>query len=165
MAWTAPGTAVDGTVLSAAFLNIVRDDLEYLYGLSSGVNVPQSARSLSITGAYGPNIWTFRHKADWLNIFLAWEIDTGWVDHFSFELRAGATVLYSADPWPVAASGAQFFAFDTSGLVIGDWYTLYLEIQAHTPEDPAIDHGYVAGIKGSTFASSSQFFESATDYS
>jgi hypothetical protein len=33
MAWVAPGTAIAGTVLSAAFLNVYRDDLNYLKGV------------------------------------------------------------------------------------------------------------------------------------
>ncbi len=38
MAWTTPPTFVNGAVLSAAQMNILSDDIEYLRGFVSGAN-------------------------------------------------------------------------------------------------------------------------------
>lgn len=72
MAWIAPPTFVNGAVLSAAQLNILSGDLEYLKGLASTVNVP----FIQISGendieAARPYI---RHRARYLHIYLSFDL-------------------------------------------------------------------------------------------
>jgi len=67
MAYSAPPTFVNGNVLTAAQLNILSDDVEYLYGLVSGVNIPFNSITTTINLRSNNNQWLLRHAYQYLH--------------------------------------------------------------------------------------------------
>lgn len=65
MAYTTPPTFADDTILTAANLNILSDDVEHLYGLISGVNIPFSSQTITASGE--SRRWIFRRQARYLH--------------------------------------------------------------------------------------------------
>ena len=133
MAWQTPPTFTDTDVLSAAQLNIIRDDLQYLRGLSSTVNIPSANVVCDIRTA--PTLWQIRHRAAYLNIYVDWVIDASWVDHFDLSITIGATELITGgagpDPWVPGVASPAYFAFDVSSLTAGTWYEIAITPIAH----------------------------------
>lgn len=54
-----------GDILSSANLNIISENLEFFWGLVSGINIPFSGQTLS--GSGNSRTWTFRHVARYLH--------------------------------------------------------------------------------------------------
>ena len=67
MAWSAPPTFADTNILTAAQLNILSDDVEYLYGLVSGVNVPFNSLTTTVNLDDTNNQWLMRHVYKYLH--------------------------------------------------------------------------------------------------
>lgn len=67
MAWSAPPTFADAAILTAAQLNILSDDVEYLYGLVSGVNTPFNSITTTSNLRSNNNQWLLRHAYQYLH--------------------------------------------------------------------------------------------------
>lgn len=67
MAWTNPPTFSTGAVLTAAQLNILSDDVEFLYGKIQAVNVPFSCLVSASDLTSGNNGWRIIHRHRYLH--------------------------------------------------------------------------------------------------
>lgn len=65
MAYTTPPTFSNGAVLSAANLNTLSDDIEYLYALATAVSAPFCGQTMVAGG--DSRYWTFRRRARYLH--------------------------------------------------------------------------------------------------
>ncbi len=161
MSWTTPPTFTDTNALSASQLNVLSDDLVYLYGLSSTVNIPfvLTEEDLRTTLDSNKSFWQVRHRAKYLNLYIDYSVDATYVDHLSWTVTYGAWTLSSVNP--LAYSPPCYVAFDveTAGAVVGTWYEIVVDAVRH---DAA--HA-VAGLSGSSYFRVLRMFESDTDYS
>ena len=159
--WRTPPTFTDTDVLSAAQLNIIRDDLQYLRGLSSTTNVPTVNVTVDPRGGETQK-WQIRHRAAFLNVYIAWFIDGGWVDHLDVSIKIGGTELITGgagpDPWVPGVASPAYFSFDVSGLTDGTWYEIVVDVDAH---DAA--HALPPATGGTSFVIS-RLFESDTSF-
>lgn len=160
MAWQTPPTFT-ASVLSAAQLNIISDDLEFLYGLAGTVNIP----FVNVTAdprALQPVKFQIRHRAAYLNLYVAWVIDAGWVDHLDVSVKIGGVELVTGgagpDPWVPGGASPKYFAFDVSSLTVGDWYEIEINVDAHDASHA------VPGATGSTSFVIQRLFESDSSY-
>jgi len=132
MSYTSPPIFADGNLLSAAQMNTLSDDVEFLHGVVMGPNIPfcsvvsNTGGSLDATNA----VWMIRHKHRYLHYYisqLASQSD-------SLEIRYDGTAVYSdggdrTAPW--AWSGYVDLDSTPGGLTVGNWY----EITVHyTPK-------------------------------
>ena len=68
MAYVAPPTFTEDAILKASDLNTLSDDIEFLYGLVQGVNIPFSALvSLGVGLASTNNKWYIGHQHRYLH--------------------------------------------------------------------------------------------------
>lgn len=109
MAWTTPPTFVAGTVVTASNLNILSDDLTYLYGIAqgitfSGVQVTRQANQ-SISNSSDTNISFDTENMD----YGGW-----WSSGTAVTVPAGAIPAGYTSIW-VDVVGMAKFATDSSG--------------------------------------------------
>lgn len=88
MAWTTPPTFAAG-VLSAAQLNILSDDLEYLYGVLQASIQP--FRVLTLNLQYSNNLWYIRYKLRYLH----YRVKVTGVTHDALSLVVNGTTVFS----------------------------------------------------------------------
>lgn len=126
MAYTAPSTFVDGNVLTASQLNILSDDVQFLFGLASRVVIPFQS-IVSGAGSGIDAIWTVRHTHRYLLYYLSQNAATS----DSLEIFYGGSSVYSdggnrAAPY----TWAGYVDLDSTpgGLTVGTWYELSLAI-------------------------------------
>lgn len=135
MAYTTPPTFADNAILTAAQLNILSDNIEFLYSLISGVNIPFSSQTL--TGSGNTRKWVFRHAARYL--------------HYKFRLTSG-----TSDELDIRLGAADTVEFtDASNRSAPYTWTGYLDLTA-TTEDPAAGSTYSVFIEFD-FASAGDF--------
>lgn len=135
MAYTTPPTFADNAILTAAQLNILSDNIEFLYSLISGVNIPFSSQTLS--GSGNTRKWVFRHAARYLHY--KFRLTSGTSDELDIRLGAADTVEFT----DATNRGAPY-----------EW-TGYLDLAA-TTEDPAVGSTYSVFIEFD-FASAGDF--------
>ena len=153
--WVAPPTFVDTNVLSAAQLNVISDDLVYLHGLSSTVNIPFMPISIDLRNIN--TWWSIRNKSQYLNLYIQYNVDAAWVDHLSWVVKYGAWTLASVDPIVYASPSYVTFDLDALGpAVIGTWYDIQINVTMHNA-----DHSQ-AGYSGGSWFSLKRMFESDT---
>jgi hypothetical protein len=74
MAYTPPPTFTDGQTASAAQLNVLRDDIQYLYAIAQSPNVAMKLIRTAGEWFFGPDYFVVRHKHEYLRyrIFSRW---------------------------------------------------------------------------------------------
>lgn len=160
MAWSTPPTFSDTSVLSAAQLNTLSDDLEYLYGLSSAVNIPFLRDPAFQGGNNTTSYWQIRHRAQYLNVYIGYTVDGAWSDHLAWTVTYGGTTISSTDP--ISYTNPGYVAFDLDALgsfTLGNWYEITIAVRSH---DAAHNVGTTFG--GTEFYVY-RIFESDTDFS
>lgn len=65
MPYTTNPTFSDGNVLTSAQMGILADNIEFLYSLTSGVNIPFTSETITLSG--DSRLWTFRRQARYLH--------------------------------------------------------------------------------------------------
>ena len=122
MAWTTPPTFADGAILSAAQLNILSADLEYLYAL---LQAPQPAastlyanRDLNSTN----NSWRIRYKNRYLHYRAT--VVNGTVNAFGIVVN-GTTYTISTTPQTIGAVYSSYVDVVSQGLTVGTVYNVY----------------------------------------
>ena len=88
MPYTNPPTFVDGQIVSAAQLNTLSDDIEFLNGVVAGPNIP--FQSVTWDTNSGEHTWYVRHRHRYL--------------HYSFTISSDA-----ADDVKIYFNGVQVF--------------------------------------------------------
>lgn len=127
MAWTTPPTFVDGAVLSAAQLNILSDDLEYLAGYVAGGN-PAVTSTVCLVSDGGPTprndvFHLLRHLHRYLHVRVVADDEV--------EVHYGGTKVFE-DGSP---DGDETYVVDLEsfGLVVGMVYTVRVHLRGSTP--------------------------------
>ena len=135
MAWTTPPTFVDGAILSAAQLNILSADLEYLYAL---LQAPQPAastlyanRDLNSTN----NSWRIRYKNRYLHYRAT--VAAGTVNAFGIVVN-GTTYTISTTPQTIGAVYSSYVDVVSQGLTVGTVYNVYFTTSLATQNISAI---------------------------
>jgi hypothetical protein len=64
MAWTTIPAQADGNVLTAAYLNILSDNIEFLYSLISGINIPFTGDQF---GSGVSRVYTFTRQGRYMH--------------------------------------------------------------------------------------------------
>lgn len=74
MAYTPPPTFTDGQTASAAQLNVLRDDIQYLYGIAQAPNPAMVVLRADEEWYTGPNYFVIRHK----HAYVRYRIEARW---------------------------------------------------------------------------------------
>ena len=126
MPYTSPPTFADGNILTAAQLNTLSDDIEYLYGLGDVLNVPFSAKLYAGGVNYQDQIkWKIRKRYRYL--------------HYSFTLIAGTInpdlrlyyntniifTVTSPTQLAILQTWSGFVDLNALSLTAGTWYDIY----------------------------------------
>jgi hypothetical protein len=121
MAWTTPPTFVDASPASAAQLNILSDDLEFLQGVAAGPNAP--FQSVVHTNS-GNTTYHLRYRYRYLHYKYVISTDPG----DDVKIRVNGTISYSDG---VASMGTYsgYVDLNSLGLTAGSWYPVIFEWQ------------------------------------
>lgn len=114
MAYVTPPTFVDGNVLSAAQLNILSDDIEYLHGVTDTPNfgfVLRGASASTILAYY------IRHKHRYLHY--RYRIETH--DANEVQIEYGGEMI-DADMVGAIGTYSGYYDLDSYGFTVNDWY-------------------------------------------
>lgn len=127
MPYTTPPTFTTGNVLSAANLNNLSDNIEFLYGVTRQTNpATQMVEIIAGDGATATAAkWAIRHKTDTLKFHMT--MTNGTID--AMRIKYGSTTVYTDSndrSNPYVYTGTT----DISGLglTVGTWYVVTVEI-------------------------------------
>lgn len=107
MPYTTPPTFVNGQIVSAAQLNILSDDIEFLNGIMAGPNIP--FQSITWDTNSGEHTWYVRHRHRYL--------------HYSFSITSDP-----ADDVKIYYNGVQIFHDGAPG---EGYQTSYRDLNAY----------------------------------
>lgn len=123
MPYTTPPTFTNGVIVSAAQLNILSDDIEFLNGVMAGPNIP--FQSVTWDTNSGEHIWYVRHRHRYL--------------HYSFTISSDAAddvkiyynnVVVFSDGAPGQGTQASSIDLNTYGTwTVGQWYPIKFKYQ------------------------------------
>lgn len=137
MAYQVPPSFADGDILSAANLNIISQNLEFFWGLVSGVNVPFTGEKL--TGSTDTRTWTGRRVGRYLHYKM--RIVNGTSDEVTIRLDGnneyGDGTNRSA---PYTWSGYIDLSATTSAPDIGEFYEVYVTFAFNSGNDFRVDY-------------------------
>lgn len=132
-------TFTAGNVLTAAQLNVLSENIAYLYSLIGGPNTPFTGEKL--TGTAETRRWTFRRKGRYLHYKM--RLLSGTSDELDIRLGSSATIEYtdatnrsSVYTW----SGYIDLTTTTENPAIGDFYEFYVEFDAVGTVDFRVDY-------------------------
>lgn len=137
MSYQIPPTFADGNVLSAAQMQILSDDIEFLYSLVSGVNTPFVGQVM--TGSGTSRAYTFRRQGRYLHYKFRMVVGTS----DELDLRIDGTAEYTDATnraAPYTWSGYADLQATTSAPDIGEFYTAEVEFDFASGNDFRIDY-------------------------
>lgn len=123
MPYTTIPTRADGDILYAAHLNLLSDNVEYLYGLVNQTNAGTYAYELGPGDGATETAakWVIRHKTNTFRYDI--RVETGTID--SLTIKYASTVIYNdgADRSnPYTYSGTVDLT--SFGFTVGTWYVI-----------------------------------------
>ena len=140
MAFIVPPTFADGDILTAAQLNILSDDLEYLYSLVAGANVPFLQHKWDGSPTEEPSRTYIFHRA---NRYLHYKIRLtgGETADFKIFVNGNQEYLDSTN----RTSGYEWVGYiDLTGITavpaVGDSYEVYANIEWATGGEAKLDY-------------------------
>ena len=118
MPYTSIPTLTDGTILSAAHLNILAENCNYLGGLGG---LPNVAFTQWRTSSAGSKFYHIRHRHRYLKIY--YETTNSACDYIKVYMN-GTLVLNDGDP-----DAAQTYSIDLNsyGFTVGNWYEIEVQ--------------------------------------
>lgn len=119
MAWTTPPTFVTSNPASAAQLNILSDDLEFLQGVAAGPNAP--FQSVVFTNS-GTATYHLRYRYPYLHYSYTVSADPG----DDIKIKVNGTTKVS-DGAPGEATVTSYVDLTSMGLTPGTWYPVTVE--------------------------------------
>ena len=119
MAWTTPPTFVTSNAASAAQLNILSDDLEFLQGVAAGPNAP--FQSVVFTNS-GTATYHLRYRYRYLHYSYTVSVDPG----DDIKIKVNGTTKVS-DGAPGEATVTSYVDLTSMGLTPGTWYPVTVE--------------------------------------
>lgn len=139
MAYTTNPTFADGNILTAAQLNILSDNIEFLYSLISGINVPFSSQTL--TGSGNTRKWISRRQARYLHY--QFRLTTGTSDELDIRLGAADTIEYTDATnrsAPYTWTGYLDLTATTENPAVGDFYHVFVEFDFAAAGEFIVDY-------------------------
>jgi hypothetical protein len=144
MAYTTPPTFADNNVLSASQLNILSDDVEYLYGVVRQTNpetqMVEVAAGDSATG--DETKWAIRHKTETFKYRM--DLVQGTAD--AVRIKYGSTTVFTD-----AADRSATYSYDGTvdltsfAFTVGDWYLITVELDGEPAS--AVNRLYVYDLR------------------
>jgi hypothetical protein len=129
MAYTTPPTFSDGSILSASQLNILSDDVEYLYGTVQQTNAATFAYELGPGDGASEEAarWVIRHKTNTFRYSMI--VTQGTIDSVDIDFQpvaGGTAVEVFTDGTNRSATYTYSGTVDISakGFTVGNWYTV-----------------------------------------
>ena len=119
MAWTTPPTFVTSNAASAAQLNILSDDLEFLQGVAAGPNAPFQSYVFSTSGTA---TYHLRYRYPYLHYSYTVSVDPG--DDVNIKVNGTSKVHDGA---PGEATVTSYVDLTSMGLTPGSWYAVLFE--------------------------------------
>lgn len=125
MPYTTPPTFADGNVLSATELNTLSEDVEFLYSITHGMNIPFTSETRTSTG--DTRHWQFRRRVRYLHYKIrSTQNDTSRVrinvnGNWEFDDPTNRIGAYT---W----SGYIDLTAITAVPAVGDFYEVYAEL-------------------------------------
>lgn len=133
MAYTTPPTFVDGNVLTAAQLNVLSSDIEFLYGLGDVVNVPFSAK-LYVGGSLLQDQIKWRIRKKYRYLHYSFTLISGSISPADMRLYYDTNIIYQ-NTSPTSLSTPQTFSgyvdLNAYSLTTGTWYLIYWYGECH----------------------------------
>lgn len=118
-------TFSSGAVLSSAQLNILSENIEYLYSLISGVNVPFSGDTLTASG--DSRTYTFKRQGRYIHY--SFELASGQTDEVDIRIDGSAEYTDASNrSSPFSWSGYVDLQATTANPAVGDSYEIYVEV-------------------------------------
>lgn len=132
MSWVTPGTFTNGAALTAANLNLLRDDIIYLNGLTDYINTPFFQYTYGVGGdqAMSEYRWRFHHRFQYLHYYLSIDAAPG-IDPTLFlygNWGSGDTVLLSVSDGGLLENGDVLLgAIDLTShsIAVNTWMTVW----------------------------------------
>lgn len=137
MAYQVNPTFTDSNVLSAAQLNILADNIAFLYSLVSGVNQPFTGETM--TGSGNSRTWSFRRQGRYLHYNMS--IVNGTSDEL--DLRIDGNIEYTDATnrsAPFSWTGYVDLQATTSAPDIGTWYEVFAEFDFASGNDFRVNY-------------------------
>lgn len=126
MAWTSPPTFADGNILTANQLNILSDDIEYLYGLGDVLNVPFCSKRYEGSSPF-QNVARWRIRKKYRYLHYSFTLSAGYINP-DFRLYYDVNKIFEITS-PSTLSTLQTWSgyVDLNGLSLttGTWYLIY----------------------------------------
>lgn len=121
MPYTTPPTFVNGQIVSAAQLNILSDDIEFLNGVMAGPNIPFATM---FWDAYsGEHTWYVRHRHPYLHY--SFTIGTDPAD--SVKIYFGGVLVFNDGAPGVGAQTGSRTLSSFGTWTVGQWYPIRFE--------------------------------------
>lgn len=156
MAYVAPTSVSDGNVLSASWLNVIADDIEYLYGLAAA---PIVAMNNIYTTTYQTTHYVaFQYRHQYMHIRYLIENDpAGSVDFYFWSGSGWIKIAEDGSP----AAGTRDRVIDLEWVNSGDGFWYADDIGVDTELGPYTGTG--AGAPLSTWFTKGQIIEMRID--
>ncbi len=137
MAWTTPPTFADGNYLTAANLNILSDDIEYLYGRALQTNPGFVIQYVNDSDYSNDTVsgWAIKHVSNTLRYRL---VITGSVDYVYIRYNSVTVVTKTA-----AGTFNETVDVTSLGLTVGDIYPLSVTIRADSGQSAGCEVQYL----------------------
>jgi hypothetical protein len=119
MAWTTPPTFVTSNAASAAQLNILSDDLEFLQGVAAGPNAPFQSVVFTTSGTA---TYHLRYRYPYLHYSYTVSVDPG----DDVKIKVNGTTKVS-DGAPGEATVTSYVDLTSMSLTTGTWYPVTFE--------------------------------------
>ena len=120
MAWTTPPTFVTSNAASAAQLNILSDDLEFLQGVADAPNAP--FQSLVVT-ADVDTTYHIRYEGD---VYFHYKYIISGADANAVDITLNGSNIYS-DGVANMGTYAGYVDITSLGLIAGTWYPIVFQ--------------------------------------
>lgn len=132
-------TFSSGNVLTAAQLNILSENIEFLRALTSGVNIPFTGEKMSGSGE--SRRWTFKHQGRYLHYKM--RMVNGTSDELDIRIGTSESIEYTDATnrsAPYAWTGYIDLAATVEDPAIGAFYQVFVEFDFDSGNDFRIDY-------------------------
>lgn len=121
MPFTTPPMFTSGQILNASHLNILSEDIAYLWGIARGPNIPWP-RVGGPSGVVGT--WLIRHRCRYLNVRFEWDKGTDPGADFSLSVVYNGVTIQTGTLG--AGGGIRNYQIDLNpqGLTVGNFYEI-----------------------------------------
>lgn len=123
MAWVSPPAFSDSTVLSAAQINILSQDIEFLYGTTQGINTPFNSMVVQQLALDATNHgWWIRHQHRYFHykIRLTNDVCNTLALYFN-----GSTVINDTSVRTASYTWSGYYDLNSLSLTTGTWYKIH----------------------------------------